>query len=71
MFSHSIPINPRESFQVACEKIGGLFWVGVHFESCLGRFGGSFGVGDHLGSGIISGRVQDRDLAGTSQGGKC
>ena len=35
MFSHSTPIIPRGSFQVASEKIG-----------------------DHLGSGIISGRVQ-------------
>ena len=35
MFSHSTPLIPRGSLQVACEKIG-----------------------DHLGSGIISGRVQ-------------
>ena len=34
--SYSIPIIPRGSFQVACEKK----------------------IGDHLGSGIISGRVQ-------------
>ena len=50
MFSHSTPIIPRGSFQVACEKIGGSFGVGDHFGSCLGRFGGSFGIGDHLGS---------------------
>ena len=52
MFSHSTPIIPRESFQVACEKHWGSFGVGDHFGSCLGRFW------DHLGSGIISGRVQ-------------
>ena len=34
------------------------FGVGDHFGSCLGRFWGSFEVGDYLGSGIISGRVQ-------------
>ena len=50
MFSHSTPIIPQGSFQVACEKNGGSFGVGDHFGSCLGRFGGSFGIGDHLGS---------------------
>ena len=58
MFSHSTPIIPRGSFQVACEIIWDSFGVGDHFGSYLGRFWGSFGVGDHLGSGIISGRVQ-------------
>ena len=58
MFSHSTPIIPRGSFKVACEKIWGSSGVGDHFESCLGRFWESFRIGDHLGSGIISGRVQ-------------
>ena len=31
---HWIPIIPRGSFQVACEKIGGSFRVGDHFGSC-------------------------------------
>ena len=50
MFSHSTPIIPGGSFQVACEKIWESFGVGDHFGSCLGRFWGSFGVGDHFGS---------------------
>ena len=50
MSSHSIPIIPRGSFQMACEKIGGSFGVGNHFGSCLGRFWRSFAVGDHFGS---------------------
>ena len=50
MVSHSTPIIPRGSFQVACEKIGGSFGVGDHLESCLGRFWGSFRIGDHFGS---------------------
>ena len=50
MFSHSIPIVPRGSFQVACEKIWGSFVVGDHFGLCLCRFWGPFGVGDHFGS---------------------
>ena len=50
MFSHSIPIVPRGSFQVACEKILGSFVVGDHFGLCLCRFWGPFGVGDHFGS---------------------
>ena len=33
MFSHSTPIIPRGSFQVACEKIWGSF--GVVFRSIL------------------------------------
>ena len=49
--SYSIPIIPRGSFQVACEKKNwGSFGVGDHFASCLGRFWGSFEVGDHFGS---------------------
>ena len=31
MFSHSTPIIPRGSFEVACEKIWGSFGVGDHF----------------------------------------
>ena len=31
MFSHSTPIIPRGSFEVACEKIWGSFGVGNHF----------------------------------------
>ena len=58
IFSHSTPIIPRGSLQVKCEKNGGSFGVGDYFGSCLGRFWGSFRVGDHLGWGIISGRVQ-------------
>ena len=50
MFSHSTPITPRGSFQVACEKNWVSFEVGDHFGSSLGRFWGSFGVGDHFGS---------------------
>ena len=38
MFSHSTPIIPRGSFQVACEKIGGSFGVGDHFGSCTALF---------------------------------
>ena len=44
MFSHSTPIIPRGSFQVACEKIWGSF--GVVFRSILGIIR----VGDHFGS---------------------
>ena len=50
MFSHSIPIVPRGSLQVACEKIWGSFVVGDLFGLRLCRFGGpiwgrgSFGV---------------------------
>ena len=40
MFSHSIPIVPRGSLQVACEKVWGSFVVGDHFGLCLCRFGG-------------------------------
>ena len=54
MFSHSTPIIPRGSFQVACENLWGSFGVGDHFGSCLGRFGGLFGVRDHFGSGTVS-----------------
>ena len=58
MFSYSTPIILRGSFQVACEKIWGSF--GVVFTSILGIIWGRVYVdfGDHLGSGIISGRVQ-------------
>ena len=34
MFSHSTPIIPRGSFQVACEIIWESFGVGDHFGSC-------------------------------------
>ena len=44
MFSHSTPITPRGSCQVACEKNWGSFEVGDRFGSSLGRFWGSFGV---------------------------
>ena len=50
MFSHSTPITPRGSCQIACEKNWGSFEVGDHFGSSLGRFWGSFGVGDYFGS---------------------
>ena len=35
------------------------FGVRDHFGSCSGRKWGSLGVEDHLGSGIILGRVQN------------
>ena len=56
MFSHSIPIIPRGSFQVACEKTWGSFGVRDHFGLCSGRFWGPFGVGDHFG--LCTGPVQ-------------
>ena len=37
MFSHSTPLTPRGSFQVACEKNWGSFEVGDHFGSCTNR----------------------------------
>ena len=52
MFSHSTPIFPRGSFQVACEKMWGSFGVGDHFGSCLDRFWGSFEEGDNGVYGI-------------------
>ena len=33
MSAHSIPIIPRGSFQVACEKIGGSFGIGDRVQA--------------------------------------
>ena len=33
---HSLPIIPRGSFRIECEKIGGLLGVGDHFGSRTG-----------------------------------